>query len=185
MGEVPRSLNIPCLEQDTPKIRAPGFTASPGCILAYFHRPRLYVSPGHQSGTLLQSCWVHHGLGLSLSYLRLGPQSTWPPGRCPEGSWAAEAAARASGSCSSPSVQLGLRFLGLMCEAGRAAASLSISLTSDLFHLHHHVDLVPGHVGQGTNQVRREPDSKAWALLTCSVILGKSLFLPSVFSFVK
>lgn len=87
-GEVPRNLQTPCLEQDAPQIPAQGPAPPPGRSSALAHPPRL-------SGQAPCSSPCSSRPWSAVSYLRLGPQSTWPPGPCP----ARSQAARLLGCC--------------------------------------------------------------------------------------
>lgn len=126
-GEVPRNLKTPGLEQDALR-SVPTSTASPGCVPAPSQPPSLPVSPGPQVRHRVPVLVVIDASGsLSLPYLRLGPQSTWPPGPCPAGSQAA--AASVAGSCSPPTpAPLGPAPQGLIW-GGRRGPCLCISLT--------------------------------------------------------
>lgn len=134
--------------------------------------PCLPRSPGRPSVPFLVH--VNYCLGLSLSYLCWGPQSTWPPGLCPAGSQAAGAAARAAGSCSLPS-PFSLAWTSRTWNAGWA--TLNLSLTLDLCTFTTTVLKPPGHVGQGIN-LEIYNSSETWPSLTCPVILGNSLLFP-------
>lgn len=97
-GEVPRSLQTACLEQDAPPTCAQGPRGISWVYLSLFPASQ-HVSPGSQTGPLSHSSCALITALARLCSLCLGPQSTWPPGLCPAGSQAAGAA----GSCSLPS----------------------------------------------------------------------------------
>lgn len=102
-GEGPRNLKTPRLEK-MPLRFLPRAPPRPlGVSRRVSHHPASSFSPAPQVRHCVPVSVLITALAWRpLCYMRLGPQSTWPPGLCPAGSQAAGAAASVAGSCSPP-----------------------------------------------------------------------------------
>lgn len=141
-GEGPRGLRLQ-VGSKVPLRLVP--SAPPHLLRESAHLRPPHLHPPQAPSQALCLCLAVLITALACPYLRLGPQSTWPPGLCPAGSQAAGSAASAAGSCSLPSAGPGPPGPDLR---GWLGGCLAVSLSSDLCTFSTWA-LCPPAVGQG------------------------------------